>query len=225
METMTKQISNFASVTKIADDGTLSAIASTASMDRDGEVIEPSAFEGNLDLFRKNPVILSQHMHRSANGRPTIIGSAKDVVLTKNQLSFDMTFASTDLGQEWKTLFDEKHARAFSVGFIPLKGETREAKGVKAYHHTEVELLEISAVGVGSNRDALSRGMDDDIKEFIKSQLGLISDAQEQFFNEIKDLFGPLLVKQDDAYEQLINPVDTEVETKLSEILSIFKQR
>jgi hypothetical protein len=47
--------------------------------------------------------------------------------------------------------------KAFSCGFISLKGENREIKGKTVFVHTLVELLEVSAVPVPSNRAALAR--------------------------------------------------------------------
>jgi len=37
---------------------------STGSVDRDGEVIEPTAFKKSLPAFRKRPILLSSHDYR-----------------------------------------------------------------------------------------------------------------------------------------------------------------
>lgn len=153
---MLKFVDNFAIVKKKGDD--LQAVASTASIDRDGEKILPTAFQGRIETFRANPVLMANHLHRSDSGRPTIIGSAENLEVTESSLLFNPKFASTPLAQEWKTLFDEGHARAFSVGFIPIKGEMID----DTFTHTEVELLEISAVSVPSNREALMREFSED---------------------------------------------------------------
>ena len=211
----------------LTEQGILSAVASDATKDRDGEIIEPFAFEKHLDDYRtKDPVILSTHMHRSADARPTIVGRAESIAYKDNQLQFDMTFAPTALGQEWKTLYDNRYAKSFSVGFIPIKGEVRkDASGEGAYHHTEAELIEISTVPVGSNRNALARGLDENIKEYIKSQFSGIIDAQERLFDELKELFAPLLVRQDDAYERLMEPDNDQIMDKLEELAALFKSR
>lgn len=151
----TKIVDNFCTVTSKKADGLLSAVASTGTLDRDGEIVAPSAFLLHLDRYRKNPVILAAHTHRSADGRPTIIGSADRVEVKDGALEFDMRFSGTAVGQEWKKLFDEGHARAFSIGFIPKAGAFDKARG--AYVWTEVELLEISAVAVPANPEALAR--------------------------------------------------------------------
>ena len=152
----TKHVVNFVSV-KAIKDNSLTAVASNATIDRDGESILPTAFLNHLDLFRGNPVILANHTHRSLDGFPTIIGSADRIEVKDDALEFDMTFATTPLAQQWQSLFTEKHAKAFSVGFIPVNGELKEIDDHSVYVHTEVELLEISAVGVPSNPDALRK--------------------------------------------------------------------
>jgi uncharacterized protein len=162
---MLKCFSDYMAV-KGSNEGVLSALASTATQDRDGEVILPTAFM--LDAYRRNPVILANHTHRTHDGSPSIIGSAHRIEVKDGALEFDMKFASTPLGQQWKTLFDEGHARAFSVGFIPKKGDWQERGGKAVYVHTEVDLLEISAVGVPSNPDALRRTPGElTVQEFI----------------------------------------------------------
>lgn len=160
----TKCVANWATV-KSMQDGHLTAVASNATLDRDGEVILPSAFTRHLDVYRANPVILAAHVHRGYEGTPTIIGSATRIEAADEALMFEMTFARTPLAQQWQSLYEDGHARAFSVGFIPLDGEWRDppssnGKAGAVYVHTEVELLEISAVAVPANRDALARDFD-----------------------------------------------------------------
>jgi HK97 family phage prohead protease len=147
-----KTVGNFAQVAK-AEGGRLTAIASNATVDRDNEIVLPSAFLKHLERYRRNPVILAAHTHRSPDGKPTIIGSADEIKIENDALIFTMSFATTAVAKEWQRLFDEGHARAFSIGFLPKAGAFD--KGHQAYVHTEVELLEISAVPVPANPEAL----------------------------------------------------------------------
>lgn len=164
-----KVINNYASVTKAAD-GKLSAVASTSTIDRDGEVILPSAFK--LDDYRRNPVILAAHQHRSMSGAPTIIGSADRIEVKDDALAFDMTFADTPLASEWRSLYEAKHARAFSVGFSPIEGEWRQMGGREVYVYTAAELFEISAVAVPANPDALAQErMMKDVEQLVDSRI------------------------------------------------------
>ena len=152
--------------------GTLSAVASTAAVDRDGEVILPSAFAGHLERYRANPVIMAAHTHRSMDGMPTIIGSASKIEIEKDALAFEMQFARTEIAKAWQSLYTDGHARAFSVGFIPMEGEFKEQNGESVYVHTVVELLEISAVAVPANPEAVTRAVDpDEIKRIVDGRV------------------------------------------------------
>lgn len=173
-----KSVGNYMKVVSCKE-GKLSAVASDATEDRDGEVILPAAFGKSLDRYRANPVILAAHTHRSLDGTPTIIGSATRIDVTQDALTFDMLFAKTPLAQQWQSLYEDGHARAFSVGFIPKEGEWKQAAdgGRGVYVHTEVELLEISAVPVPANPNATARDVDEAqlralIDDRIKKALG-----------------------------------------------------
>jgi HK97 family phage prohead protease len=140
-------------------DRTLDVVASTSDIDRDGEIILPSAFVETIGSFRANPVILAAHLHRLQDGGPSVIGAAipDTIVISDKDLSFKMKFATTKLAEEYWLLYRDKFMKSFSVGFIGLKGENREIKGKSVYVHTAIELLEVSAVPVPSNRAALAR--------------------------------------------------------------------
>jgi HK97 family phage prohead protease len=180
----------FATVKQInEDDRSIEAVASTAQKDRDEEIILTSAFEKNLSSFKANPVILATHQHRLSSGSSPVIGSADpdSIKITDQDVSFKMRFANTPLGNEYWQLYKDKHMRAFSIGFIPIKSEQDDTQrnrwGGPLRIHTEIELLEISAVPVPSNPQALARakgyfGDDDDIKEIIT----------EAFTKEVNDL-------------------------------------
>jgi len=155
MEAKFKSLGNFASVVK-SEGGALTATASTPAIDRDGERMLPSSFVGRLDSFRANPVILASHVRRDPAGQPTIIGSATRIEVEKDALVFDMKFATTPLAKSWQSLYDEGHAKAFSVGFIGHDGKMIDG----VFTWTDVELVEISACAVPSNREALKRGYD-----------------------------------------------------------------
>jgi HK97 family phage prohead protease len=143
---------NFA-VVKTAQDGKLTAVASNPTLDRDGEIIVPSAFLKDLGRYRANPVILAAHTHRSMDGTPTIIGRADMVRVENNALIFEMTFAETPVAQQWQSLYEGGFAKAFSVGFLGKEGAYDKAR--QGFTWTRVELLEISAVPVPSNPESL----------------------------------------------------------------------
>ena len=141
--------------------GRVTAWASTAAMDRDGEVILPEAFKKCLSGYMKNPVILACHNHRLDDGRSPVVAKCIDAQVKQGGLLITVEFAPTALGQEYRALYEGDYQKAFSVGFIPKTWEDRwidvggQQKRVR--HHTEVELIEISCVPVPSNPEALSR--------------------------------------------------------------------
>jgi HK97 family phage prohead protease len=128
---------------KSKKDDIYSILASTKSVDRDGEVILPSAFK-NLDSYLKNnPVVLGFHDYHNFP-----IGKAVNGKITDDALVLDIVFAQTEKGKEAKYLFDNGFMNSFSVGFIP-KAWDFDAENKRVY--TDVELLEVSAVPVPSN--------------------------------------------------------------------------
>ncbi len=135
----------------------ITALASNDALDRHGEIILPSAFTKYLPRYLANPVFIASHCHRLADGRSPVIGSAAKAWVDKAGLWVVMKFAETELGEEYWQLYRTKHQRALSVGFIPHEYEYREVEGVQRQVFTVVELLEISAVAVPSNPEALSR--------------------------------------------------------------------
>jgi len=166
-----KQIDNYMRV-KAAEKGKLTAIASTAAVDRQGEVILPTAFADDLAAYRANPVIMAAHTHAAFDGSPTIIGSAGKIEIADDALIFEMTFARTDIAKAWQSLYEDGHARSFSVGFIPKEGQWKEQDDESVYVHTRVELLEISAVAVPANPEAVTRGIEpDEIKNLVDARI------------------------------------------------------
>ena len=171
---------------------TIDVIASTPDLDRDGEVILPSAFARSIASFKANPVILAGHQHRLANGESPVIGAAipDTIKISDRELSFTMRFAPTKNGNEHWTLYSEKFQNSFSVGFIPLKWEDRTVEGKSVRHYTDVELLEVSAVPVPSNASAVSRAMGyydsaaDEPSEIIKNlQASILSEIKSMASN------------------------------------------
>ncbi len=187
----------FAKVKRINEqERTLDAIASTSDLDRDKDIILPSAFEKSLKAFRDNPVILACHQHRLPTGNSPVIGSAipESIKIEETKVTFTMRFAGTPLGEEYWQLYRDKHMRAFSVGFIPIEFEDKKDEKlgwIRTY--TKIELLEISAVPVPSNRRALARAKgffeNDDIKDAVTEAVKqLLSEHSSNTTKEILEL-------------------------------------
>lgn len=155
------------------DPKTKTAIASTNSVDRMGEVINQDGWD--LGNFKDNPVLLWGHDDKLPR-----IGLAKNLRVEKSAngsaLMFEPVFnEASELARTVKQLFEEDGG-TFSVGFMPLEMDGNT--------FTKSELLEISAVNVPANPDARvlsyksmrSHGVSRDIAELLTGAKGAIMD-------------------------------------------------
>ncbi len=132
-----------AAFVKAAEGDTYHAVFSTASVDRHGEIVYQ-----NFDLrsFKRNPVFLDSHNYDSIEN---ILGSVLNPTVRSGQLEGDIKFAHMNpRGLLAQQLVEAGHLSATSIGFIPLEFDD---KG----NITKSELLEISAVSVPANPEAL----------------------------------------------------------------------
>jgi len=199
----------FAKVKSINEtERTLDAVASTSALDRDNDIILPSAFAETIEAFKANPVILATHQHRLSTGSSPVIGSAvpESIVIGDKIVTFTMRFAGTPLGDEYWQLYRDKHMRAFSIGFIPLEHEDQKDEHlgyVRTY--TKIELLEISAVPVPSNRQALVRAKGFFEAEDIRSDIAeTVKAVTEQVFKDQLDKFVLRIEDRLDQFESVI---------------------
>lgn len=131
-------------------------VGSTTTQDRSGDIIEATGWK--LSNYMKNPVFLWSH-----NRVPELppIGRTVELQRTTDNLVFNIEFATKDLLPFADTIYKMYRAgfiRAVSVGFIPTKREiiTDPATGnFKGFRFTEQELVELSAVNVPDNPEAL----------------------------------------------------------------------
>lgn len=118
------------------------AIASSESVDRDGDVLVASGWQ--LEKYKSNPVLLWSH-------NPFIppIGKVTNIAVEGTQLKFDAQFAieENELAKQVFDLMKGGYINTFSVGYIPI---AQDADGKT----TSMELLEISAVAIPANPDA-----------------------------------------------------------------------
>ncbi len=129
-------------------DRTLVALASTETEDRDGEVIETKGW--GLKAYQANPVVMLAH-----NYAELPIAKALWVKKTKEGLKFKPQFANTPLAQEVFDLYKDGFMKAFSVGFMPIEWTDGDGKKGPKRTYTKTELLEISAVAIPANSEAL----------------------------------------------------------------------
>lgn len=103
---------------------TVTGIASTIHLDRDGEIILPSAFEARRELFMSsNAPFAAAHTHRTSDGSPTQIGWTMTMAIAAYEVRCGFQFATTDVAEEWWKLASDSRGKgiAFSIGFIPIR--------------------------------------------------------------------------------------------------------
>jgi HK97 family phage prohead protease len=130
------------------DKRVISGVATTPTVDRVGDIIDPLGVKFNNPL-----AFLWQHQH----DKP--IGECKFSKPTKNGIEFEATIASIDEPGTLKDRLDEAWqsikaglVRAVSIGFRPLEYAFMESGGIR---YSECEVYELSAVTIPANSDAL----------------------------------------------------------------------
>ena len=136
---------------------TLDVVASTAVLDRQGEVLEQS---WRLERYLANPVVLYAH-----DSWDLPIGTAENVRVEDGALRARIRLVSDEAnplaGRVWK-LIQEGALRAVSVGFIPHGARLEKRARAEGELDEEYlvlsdnELLEISVVPVPANPEALA---------------------------------------------------------------------
>ena len=148
-------------IVKAVDPGKrqITALASAATLDRHNEIILPTAFAKRLHIYMESGgVVITSHQHVLADGHSPVIGNTIKAWIDNKGLWVIIEFIKgTELSDEYWMLYSQKKQRALSVGFIGIEGEYREVDGKRTWIFTEVELVEISCVPVGSNREAISK--------------------------------------------------------------------
>ena len=146
---------------------TLDFIASTATLDRYHEVIEPAGWR--LDAYRRNPVFQNSHNYgdilftlgKAVTTEVRAIGE-RQALCQRIQFATEVNpIARIAYG-----LYKGGFLNAVSVGFIPLKWEdgtgergASERESSPRRRYLEQELLEVSAVAIPANTDALALGL------------------------------------------------------------------
>ena len=162
----------------------LDFISSTATLDRYHEIIEPAGW--HLDSYRRNPVFQNAHNYGDilfTLGKALITEIRPIAREAPNKLSTSNAQPSTALYQriQFATdvnpiariaygLYKGTFLNAVSVGFVPIRWEDGASSTAPASdrvaqasqsrrRYLEQELLEVSAVAIPANPDALALGL------------------------------------------------------------------
>src|SRR3990167_3178322 len=131
-------------------------IGSDETLDRYDEIIAASGWK--LDNYRKNPVF--QNSHKYGDVMHTL-GKSLITEVRGGKLFQRIEFATAinPIANVAYELYRGGFLNAVSVGFIPLKWENGTEKAGCARKYTEHELLELSAVSVPANPNALQQAV------------------------------------------------------------------
>lgn len=168
-----------------SDERTVTAIISTGSVDRDGEVLVPKG--ANLEPFLKNSVVLWAHDY---SGPP--IGKALWVTKIGGKIKAKVEFAETEFAEEIYQLYKGGFLKAFSVGLIVKNRHSptpEEIKKKPAWAEAwnivdEWEMLEFSAVPVPANAEALATAVKTkgiELSDDTKDALGIEDDEPAHY--------------------------------------------
>ncbi len=174
---ITKQI-DF-TVTKIDEENrVIDFVGSDETEDRAGDILRVAGWD--TKEYMKNPVFLFAH-----NYRDLPVGKAIDVNpdLGSKQLRFKIQFPSADeyaFGNTVYKMYRGGYIRAVSVGFKPIASEERRDANnnlMMGRDYTKQQLLELSAVSVPCNPNALMTGVgkgefsDAEVSELVKCKM------------------------------------------------------
>lgn len=126
----------------------------TDSVDRDGEVVEPTAFKKTLPKFMKRPILVVAHDYRDLTNQ---IGEWTKLKITDDGVEGKPKYYVNEGNEQadWGFKLASKGMAAFSIGFIPKVWEDGDGDKAPRRTYKEVELLEISQVIIPSNREAI----------------------------------------------------------------------
>jgi HK97 family phage prohead protease len=130
----------------------LEFIASDESLDRYQEIVVASGWR--LEAYRHNPVFQNSHQYGDVI---FTLGKALVTEVRESRLFLSVEFATlvNPLAKIAYGLYQGKFLNAVSVGFIPLRWQIGTPEAGFRRKYLEQELLEVSAVGIPANPNAL----------------------------------------------------------------------
>jgi HK97 family phage prohead protease len=139
----------------------LDFIASTGCVDRYREIIEPTGWK--LENYLRNPVFQNAHKYGDivfTLGR-AVVTEVRDLPGGGKGLFQRIEFATeaNPIAKVAYGLYAGGFLKAVSVGFVPLRWEEGTEKTEYRRRYVEQELLEVSAVAVPANPEALAMGI------------------------------------------------------------------
>lgn len=137
-------------VSEVRESGnrTLKCCIVTAGVNRGGRRIDPRG--GNFEDYFKSPVVLAFHDDTK------VIGRCVELSVETGGILATFEFSGTRLAREIFNLYEEGFLTSWSIGFLPLEMKTEKEGGKEIMHITKWVLLEVSAVSVPMDADAIT---------------------------------------------------------------------
>lgn len=172
-----------AATTATTDQGEFTAVISTASVDRDKDIIEPSAMVNSLakwaDLGKLVPLAYNHTDEVIGHIDPASVQVENAEVIAKGRIDLE-----TERGQEvWRLVKSGTLSFSFGYLFDPQNGATKLQGG--RYRVKELDVFEISAIPVGpANNDTRVLDWKSHLKDDDTARIELLEEqlrqAQEQ---------------------------------------------
>lgn len=157
-------------VTQAADQpgAVIDFVSSDETLDRYGEVIAPEGWR--LANYRRNPVF--QNAHQCGDVLYTL-GRALITEVRNGRLFQRIEFAveANPVARIAYELYRGKFLNAVSVGFIPLRWENGGPNDPWVRRYVDQELVEVSAVGIPANPNALALALRDESRRDLLEAL------------------------------------------------------
>lgn len=180
---------------------------STANEDRHGDIVEQN---WDLKAFKKNNVLVDSHNYESID---FIIGRVMNPKVKDNQLVGEIEFAlDNPRGLMAYKLALGGFLNATSVGFIPM--EFNEEGNI-----SKSELLELSAVSVPANAEALISKHEKDEKKEIKKEVKEDIEKDEKVVSSISEGLSTV-----DILKRIAKKKDLRRKELLKESLAVIQQ-
>lgn len=199
---MEKLFKQFTATVEPVTERKMSFTISTASVDRDGDTIDPKGWD--LKSYEKNPVVLWAHDY----SQPPV-GKAINIQATQDGLKADVEFLPAGMSPFADMIHDMVKGGFLNATSVGFRGEGEKAKDRdKGYDFKKQELLEFSIVPVPSNPEALAlRGVTAEqatlyakgMRIWVKSVLGDEAPKMDQEqFDSLADAIAKAMPKHKD---------------------------
>jgi hypothetical protein len=193
-EPSASEIANQKSKIENPDAAILDFVASDETLDRYDEIVSAAGWK--LDSYRRNPVFQNAHKYGDiifTLGKSLITEVRSLSALPSSLCLFQRVQFAVEINPMAKIaygLYKGKFLNAVSVGFVPIRWEdfpsssssSSSSSSVPRRKYLEQELLEVSAVGIPANPNALALGLKSGAieKSDIKDTLDLFRKALEE---------------------------------------------